>query len=35
MLTLGPGWAGRAVPGLPRPGSLAEALTAFEAVLTR
>ncbi|GGQ08255.1 MerR family transcriptional regulator [Streptomyces roseolilacinus] len=35
VLTLGPGWAGRAVPGLSRPGSLAEALTAFEAVVTR
>ena len=34
VLTLGPGWAGKAVPGLLRPKGLAEALTALEAVAT-
>ncbi|MFJ3159993.1 MerR family transcriptional regulator [Streptomyces kanasensis] len=34
VLTLGPGWAGgQAVPGLPRPPGLAEALAALEAVV--
>ncbi|GAA2991364.1 MerR family transcriptional regulator [Streptomyces fulvorobeus] len=34
VLTLGPGWAGKAVPGLLRPTGLAEALTALEAAVT-
>ncbi|MFI8307750.1 MerR family transcriptional regulator [Streptomyces sp. NPDC085927] len=35
VLTLGPGWAGQAVPGLPRPQGLAEAVTAVESVALR
>lgn len=35
VLALGPGWAGHAVPGLLRPSGLSEALSAFEAVVTR
>ncbi|MFD3655648.1 MerR family transcriptional regulator [Streptomyces sp. NPDC058620] len=34
VLTLGPGWAGKAVPGLLRPMGLAEAVTALKAVAT-
>ncbi|MEV4047906.1 transcriptional regulator, partial [Streptomyces sp. NPDC049744] len=30
LLTLGPGWAGRTVPGLARPSGLAEAVAALE-----
>ncbi|MCT7357311.1 cobalamin B12-binding domain-containing protein, partial [Streptomyces sp. 15-116A] len=33
VLTLGPGWAGQTVPGLPRPTSLTEAVTAIEALV--
>ncbi|MFH0518590.1 MerR family transcriptional regulator [Streptomyces sp. M41] len=33
VLTLGPGWAGQAVPGLARPAGLAEAVAALEAVV--
>ncbi|MGW8888111.1 MerR family transcriptional regulator [Streptomyces sp. NPDC055749] len=33
VLTLGPGWAGKTVPGLLRPTGLAEAITALEAVV--
>lgn len=33
VLTLGPGWAGRTVPGLPRPSGLAEAVRVLESVL--
>lgn len=33
VLTLGPGWAGQTVPGLPRPSGLAEALAAVEAAV--
>ncbi|MGV9314935.1 MerR family transcriptional regulator [Streptomyces sp. NPDC003691] len=33
VLTLGPGWAGRAVPGLPRPPGLAEAVAAVESAV--
>ncbi|MEV0305863.1 MerR family transcriptional regulator [Streptomyces prasinus] len=35
VLTLGPGWAGQTVPGLPRPSGLAEAVTAVESVALR
>ncbi|GAB2448731.1 hypothetical protein [Streptomyces incanus] len=35
VLTLGPGWAGQTVPGLPRPPGLAEAVTAVESVALR
>ncbi|QNE73410.1 MerR family transcriptional regulator [Streptomyces finlayi] len=35
VLALGPGWAGHTVPGVLRPSGLSEALTAFEAVVTR
>ena len=33
VLTLGPGWAGRALPGLLRPSGLTEALAALETVV--
>ncbi|CAM5315509.1 MerR family transcriptional regulator [Streptomyces atroolivaceus] len=33
VLTLGPGWAGQTVPGLPHPSGLAEALTALRPVV--
>ncbi|GHC51156.1 MerR family transcriptional regulator [Streptomyces flavofungini] len=33
VLTLGPGWAGQTVPGLPRPSGLAEALAVVEAAV--
>lgn len=35
VLTLGPGWAGQTVQGLPRPSGLAEAVTAVESVALR
>lgn len=36
VLTIGPGWAGgRAVPGLPRPRGLAEAVAVVESVVSR
>ncbi|MFI7504892.1 MerR family transcriptional regulator [Streptomyces sp. NPDC049687] len=36
VLTIGPGWAGgRAVPGLPRPTGLAEAVAILESVVSR
>ncbi|MFC7988096.1 MerR family transcriptional regulator [Streptomyces pilosus] len=35
VLTLGPGWAGRAVAGVARPAGLAEAVTALESVVAR
>lgn len=36
VLTIGPGWAGgRAVPGLPRPTGLAEAVAVVESVVSR
>lgn len=35
VLTIGPGWAGPTVPGLPRPPGLAEAVTAVESVALR
>lgn len=35
VLTLGPGWAGRSVPGLPHPHGLAEAVAAVEDVARR
>lgn len=36
VLTIGPGWAGgRAVPGLPRPSGLAEAVAVVESVVSR
>ncbi|MFF5156842.1 MerR family transcriptional regulator [Streptomyces sp. NPDC000348] len=35
VLTLGPGWAGRAVAGLARPAGLAEAVAALESVAAR
>ncbi|WP_394814193.1 MerR family transcriptional regulator [Streptomyces dubilierae] len=36
VLTIGPGWAGgRAVPGLPRPTGLAEAVAVLESVVSR
>lgn len=34
VLTLGPGWAGQTVPGLPRPSGLAEALAVLETAVT-
>lgn len=34
VLTLGPGWAGQGVPGLPRPSGLAEAVAAVESVVS-
>ncbi|MEU6762419.1 MerR family transcriptional regulator [Streptomyces sp. NPDC046853] len=34
VLTLGPGWAGQAVPGLPRPPGLAEALAVLRTAAT-
>ncbi|MFE6335800.1 MerR family transcriptional regulator [Streptomyces sp. NPDC057798] len=33
VLTLGPGWAGRTVPGLPRPSGLAEAVAVVESLV--
>ncbi|MGA4957467.1 MerR family transcriptional regulator [Streptomyces lavendulocolor] len=33
VMTLGPGWAGHAVPGLPRPRGLAEAVAAVESLV--
>ncbi|WP_203183970.1 MerR family transcriptional regulator [Streptomyces pratensis] len=33
VLTLGPGWAGQTVPGLPHPSGLAEAVTAVRSVV--
>ncbi len=33
VLTLGPGWAGRTVTGLPRPSGLAEAVAAVESLV--
>ncbi|MGA5896772.1 MerR family transcriptional regulator [Streptomyces venetus] len=35
VLTVGPGWAGRAVAGLPRPTGLAEAVALLESVVSR
>ncbi|MEV0238998.1 MerR family transcriptional regulator [Streptomyces sp. NPDC050674] len=35
VLTMGPGWAGRSVTGLPRPTGLAEAVALLESVLSR
>ncbi|MFB8249948.1 B12-binding domain-containing protein [Streptomyces sp. NPDC055952] len=35
VLTIGPGWAGRAVTGLPRPTGLAEAVALLESVVSR
>ncbi|GAA4812019.1 MerR family transcriptional regulator [Streptomyces ziwulingensis] len=35
VLTLGPGWAGRTVPDLPRPPGLAEAVAAVESAVSR
>ncbi|MFG3506882.1 MerR family transcriptional regulator [Streptomyces sp. NPDC047821] len=35
VLTLGPGWAGHAVPGLRRPAGLAEAVAAVESLVPR
>ncbi|MFF4243238.1 MerR family transcriptional regulator [Streptomyces sp. NPDC001822] len=35
VLTLGPGWAGRSVPGLPHPHGLAEAVAAVEDIAGR
>ncbi|MEG8276735.1 MerR family transcriptional regulator [Streptomyces sp. AHA2] len=35
VLTIGPGWAGRAVTGLPRPAGLAEAVALLESVVSR
>ncbi|MET7366328.1 MerR family transcriptional regulator [Streptomyces sp. NPDC005566] len=35
VLTLGPGWAGQTVPGLPHPPGLAEAVTTVESVVLR
>ncbi|SDC47309.1 MerR family transcriptional regulator [Streptomyces prasinopilosus] len=35
VLTLGPGWAGQTVPGLPRPPGLAEAVAVVESVALR
>ncbi|MEU6003510.1 MerR family transcriptional regulator [Streptomyces sp. NPDC047197] len=34
VLTLGPGWAGPSVPGLPRPSGLAEALAVLETAIS-
>ncbi|MFE0427534.1 B12-binding domain-containing protein, partial [Streptomyces sp. NPDC058953] len=34
VLTLGPGWAGRTMPGLPRPPGLAEAVAAVESAVS-
>ncbi|MFE1248272.1 MerR family transcriptional regulator [Streptomyces sp. NPDC058735] len=34
VLTLGPGWSSRTVPGLPRPTGLAEAVTLLESVVS-
>jgi DNA-binding transcriptional MerR regulator len=35
VLTIGPGWSGRTVPGLPRPTGLAEAVAVLETVVSR
>lgn len=35
VLTIGPGWTGRTVPGLPRPTGLAEAVAVLESVVSR
>ncbi|MFJ7332216.1 MerR family transcriptional regulator [Streptomyces sp. NPDC101116] len=35
VLTIGPGWSGRTVPGLPRPTGLAEAVAVLESVVSR
>ncbi|MFJ8592705.1 MerR family transcriptional regulator [Streptomyces sp. NPDC093598] len=35
VLTIGPGWAGRSVTGLPRPTGLAEAVAVLESVVSR
>ncbi|MFI8890826.1 MerR family transcriptional regulator [Streptomyces paradoxus] len=35
VLTIGPGWTGRTVPGLPRPTGLAEAVAVLETVVSR
>ncbi|MCK8434477.1 cobalamin B12-binding domain-containing protein [Streptomyces sp. D2-8] len=35
VLTIGPGWTGRAVAGLPRPRGLAEAVALLESVVSR
>ncbi|MET9389786.1 MerR family transcriptional regulator [Streptomyces sp. NPDC006624] len=35
VLTIGPGWAGRTLPGLPRPTGLAEAVNLLESVVAR
>ncbi len=35
VLTIGPGWAGRTLPGLPRPAGLAEAVALLESVVSR
>ncbi|MFF5963674.1 MerR family transcriptional regulator [Streptomyces collinus] len=35
VLTIGPGWSGRTVPGLPRPTGLAEAVAVLEKVVSR
>ncbi|MFD5229125.1 MerR family transcriptional regulator [Streptomyces qaidamensis] len=35
VLTIGPGWSGRTVPGLPRPTALAEAVAVLETVVSR
>jgi methanogenic corrinoid protein MtbC1 len=35
VLTIGPGWAGRTVAGLPRPTGLAEAVAVLESVVSR
>ena len=35
VLTIGPGWTGRTVTGLPRPAGLAEAVALLESVVSR
>ncbi|MFD5335040.1 MerR family transcriptional regulator [Streptomyces hawaiiensis] len=35
VLTIGPGWTGRSVAGLPRPAGLAEAVAVLESVVSR
>ncbi|GGY01174.1 transcriptional regulator [Streptomyces djakartensis] len=35
VLTIGPGWAGRTLPGVPRPAGLAEAVALLESVVSQ